>query len=238
MKAILFDLDGTLLPMNTKKFHDLYFSSLGNYFDDLMNKEEFVESVWIATLKMLNDETEKQNKVIFENEFKKHVSDLELYMERFNNYYETEFEVVKGSTSEEPIVKKIIKMLKDKGYLLILATNPLFPLNAVEKRIEWAGLDHEDFVHITHFENSNSCKPNKLYYENILRKFNLESSDCYMVGNDVSDDMVAKNIGLKTFLLTPHILNMTNDEPTWDHEGDYGDLFNWADELPYLEKGQ
>lgn len=235
MRAILFDLDGTLLPMDLKKFEQLYFHSLSNYFKDLVDKDHLIKSVWMSTNKMLTDESNSINRQVFEKEFTNHVSDLDLYMDRFEKYYETDFNIVKASTSMEPLVRDIIDILKDKGYIIVLATNPLFPLKAVEERIKWAGLKKSDFHYISHFENSIACKPRSFYYENILNELSLTSSDCIMIGNDVSDDMKAKDVGLKTFLLTPHILNESVADPNWDYQGDYNDLFNWANSLPTLE---
>lgn len=232
MEAILFDLDGTLLPMDTKVFEKLYFSSLGDYFMDLIEKEKLIEYVWISTKKMLTNDGNKINRVAFEDEFRKYVNNLDEYMVRFNNYYETSFEVVKSSTRSEPLVKDIVNILKLKGYKLVLATNPLFPLNAVEKRIKWAGLSIDDFIHITHFDVSTSCKPRLSYYMEILKEINIPANNCYMIGNDTKEDMVASELGMKTFLVTPNLIQTSEQEKCWNHEGDYVDLYKWANNLP------
>lgn len=74
----------------------------------------------------------------------------------------------------------------------VLAINPIFPRSAVESRIGWAGLDVSDFEYITTYENSWYCKPNPEYYNEILSKLNLQSGECPIVGNDVTEDMVAQ----------------------------------------------
>ena len=53
-----------------------------------------------------------------------------------------------------------IKKLKEMGYPLVLATNPIFPRVATMQRIDWAGLDVEDFELVTVYENFNYSKPN------------------------------------------------------------------------------
>ena len=231
MKAILFDLDGTLLPMDSKIFEKLYFKSLTDYFQDLMPREKLFECVWASTKKMLLNDGKMNNKSVFEEDFINFVEDIELYMNRFMKYYETDFESVKASTKEEPLVSDVVRILKKKGYRLILATNPLFPLKAVEKRIEWAGLDKEDFDHVTHYDISTSCKPNLSYYEEILDKMNIKADECYMIGNDVEEDMIASELGMKTFLVTPNMIKRSDQNKNWNYEGNYLDLYNWASQL-------
>ena len=58
MKAILFDLDGTLLPMNEDQFVKGYFGRLFKFlmphvYDD---KHKFVASVWYGTKAMRMNE--------------------------------------------------------------------------------------------------------------------------------------------------------------------------------------
>lgn len=84
---------------------------------------------------------------------------------------------------------------------------PIFPRSAVESRIGWAGLDVSDFEYITTYENSRYCKPNPEYYNEILSKLNLQSGECPMVGNDVTEDMVAQIVGMNVFLLTDCLIN-------------------------------
>ena len=55
-------------------------------------------------------------------------------------------------------------------------------------RIDWAGLDPEDFKIITTYEDHVYCKPNPEYFRQILEQFELDPSECLMVGNDVEED--------------------------------------------------
>lgn len=235
MKTILFDLDGTLLPMNSEKFEKVYFMTLGKYFEETISKELLIKYIWASTKEMISDKSNLDNKSVFENSFSKYVNNLDFYMNRFTSYYESDFDKVKVSTSIEPLVSKIIKLLKDKGYNLVLATNPLFPLVAVKKRIEWAGLNFDDFIHVTHFEKSTSCKPNLSYYSEILTTLNEKAENCIMIGNDVEEDMVAGKVGMKTFLITPNIIKRNDISKFWDYEGDYNSLYEWANELPVID---
>ena len=96
------------------------------------------------------------------------------------------------------------------GFDLILATNPIFPAIATQSRIRWAGMLPEDFRLVTTYENSHFCKPNPNYYRQILHNLNLQPEECLMVGNDVAEDMVARELGMKVFLLTDCLINRKN----------------------------
>ena len=86
-------------------------------------------------------------------------------------------------------------------------TNPIFPSIATESRIRWAGLEPEDFELYTTYENTGYCKPNPDYYRDILNKLNIQPEDCLMVGNDVTEDMIAASVGTDVFLLTDCMIN-------------------------------
>lgn len=55
-----------------------------------------------------------------------------------------------------------------------------------------------------------------------------------MVGNDVNEDMIVTNIGIKTFLLTDCIINPHNVD-LFDHpQGDFKALYEFIKELPVV----
>ena len=122
-----------------------------------------------------------------------------------------------------------VEKLKREGIRVALATNPIFPSIATEKRIQWAGLRPEDFEFFTTYENSKYCKPNLCYYEELLKQLNVKSEECLMVGNDVGDDMVAEDIGMKVFLLTDCLINKTNKIISDYNNGSFDKLLQFID---------
>lgn len=75
-------------------------------------------------------------------------------------FYEDEFNQAKCTTQPTPLSDMVIKEAKKKGIEVYLATNPIFPRCATMNRIDWAGLDPEDFKIITTYEDHVYCKPN------------------------------------------------------------------------------
>ena len=125
----------------------------------------------------------------------------------FDDYYHKEFQAVQASCGFDARASQIVTYLKNKGVRMALATNPIFPAVATESRIRWAGLERADFEHVTTYENSHHCKPNPDYYRDVLQTMGLSAEECIMVGNDVTEDMVASTLGMQVFLLTDCIIN-------------------------------
>jgi FMN phosphatase YigB (HAD superfamily) len=124
--------------------------------------------------------------------------------------------------------KKIVELLKQKGYDLILATNPIFPPEATMNRMQWPGLRPEDFRHITHYKNSHYCKPNPEYYLEIMKTCGLKPTECMMIGNDVREDMCAGKLGMETFLVTDCLINTQNADITPYRRGSIKDLYDFV----------
>lgn len=233
IKAVLFDLDGTLLPMDQDLFIKTYFGSIAKKMSEYgYVPEEFIKTVWNGTMKMITNNGLKTNEAVFWEEYisvygEKGENDKHLHQE----YYENDFDKNRVTSSFTESSNKLIKKLKEKGVVVILATNPVFPSIATEKRIKWAGMEKEDFALVTTYENSSYCKPNPKYYEEILNKLNLEPEECVMVGNDVSDDMVAGTLGMKVFLLTDCLINSKGLDTEMYPQGNFDDLNKYLDSI-------
>lgn len=235
INTILFDLDGTLLPMDMKAFEKIYFEAMAAYLADLTGPKELVKNIWASTNAMVQNIEDKTNEEVFMEDFKKRINgDIETYKKRFDKFYDTEFLKSKAAVFENEYIKKSVNMLKDKGYNIVIATNPLFPLKAIHHRIRWAGFEPSEFKYISHYEKNHYCKPQVKFYEEILADINKSPEECMMVGNDVQEDLVAGKLGLKTFLIKDHLLHRTEEEIAADYQGSYIDFYDFVKELPNL----
>ena len=209
IKTILFDLDGTLLPMDQDLFLKAYFGGLVKALvPHGYDGETIVKSIWAGTAAMVKNDGTRSNEAVFWDSFCSFFGpDARSDEPVFQNFYETVFQNVRESCGFDPRAAEAIRDIKAKGYRVILATNPLFPPIATQSRVRWAGLETQDFELITTYDNSSFCKPNLRYYEEILSKCGLHPEECVMVGNDVAEDMVAAKLGMKVFLLTDCLIN-------------------------------
>ena len=209
IKAILFDLDGTLLPMDQDKFIGAYAKALAmRMVQKGYEPKKFGDSLWAGVGSMVKNNGKCLNKDAFWNTFCAIYGESAMNDKPFvDEFYRTEFNQIQTSCGYTPKAKELIDQLKETGVKIVLATNPLFPEMATAHRIRWAGLAPEDFELFTTYDNSTFCKPNLSYYMEILEKIGCKPEECIMVGNDVSEDMIAEQLGMQVFLLTDCIIN-------------------------------
>jgi len=213
--TVIFDLDGTLLRFNQAAFVELYFKKLGKVFADMgMNPEQSMQAVWGGTKAMLLNDGTCLNIVRFWDYFVGAMSltadEKEVVEKNCDEFYTKDFDNVKSvlapnSVGEDNISKKIVHELKQKGYEIVLATNPLFPQCAVETRLSWIGLNLDDFKLVTHYANSSFCKPNLGYYKEVLSKIGKKAEQCLMVGNNPAEDMCASQLGMDVYFVNEYV---------------------------------
>ena len=193
--TVLFDLDGTLLPMDNEEFTKAYFKLLakklvpyGYEAGQLDGSQSNEDAFWEKFASICGEKV---------------LADKPL----FDEFYLKEFQEAKEICGRNPKAALTVQRAKEMGLRVALATNPIFPKVATESRIRWAGLEPEDFELYTSYENIGYCKPNPDYYREIVKRLGVEPEQCLMVGNDVSEDMVAETVGMKVFLLTDCLIN-------------------------------
>lgn len=133
----------------------------------------------------------------------------------FEDFYKNEFPKFDDGIQNKNMIEAV-RILKEKGYRLLLATNPMFPKMATEERIRWAGLNRSDFDVVTTYENASACKPNVAYFQELIEKYNLNIKDCIMVGNDAQEDGVIQKLGIPLYLVNDYLINREEEiHCTW-----------------------
>jgi FMN phosphatase YigB (HAD superfamily) len=221
--------------MDMDEFVQKYFHEMGKMFHDLIDGRVLAKHVMECTELMVKNGEDRRNENVFFTRFSELVDgDLAVYQARFDEFYDTRFLNARSATHQSEFMIKAVKLLQDKGYELVLATNPLFPIKANHHRIHWAGLSPDDFSYISSFESNKYCKPNLEYYREVLSGIDRSAEECMMVGNDALEDMVAAKLGIKTYLIEDHLLNKHNVEIKADHRGRYEDFYVFVQALPDL----
>lgn len=220
IKTFIFDLDGTLLMMDTDHFMKLYFTEMGKHFKGQIEPQTLMNGILKAThLTVMNTE-KRTNETVFWEAFGQVMPEhLTVFKERIEAYYHDGYQKTSQATKQNQDMIEAVKVLKDKGYEVIIATNPLFPQTAIHDRIQWAGFKPHDFKYITSFENNHYCKPQLAFYEEVLMHNDLKAHQCFMVGNDVQEDLIIKALGVKTWLLEECVINRTQEPPVTDYQG-------------------
>lgn len=230
--TILFDLDGTLLPMDQEHFVRRYMQALAGKMAALeLDPELLIASLWKGVKAMMANTGQQTNRQVFWQVIgEAYGQDLTGYIPHFDEFYTCEFDAALAACSPSPLADTCVKILRDKGYTLALATNPLFPPVATHRRMGWAGLSTEDFALITTYDNSHFCKPNPAYFKQVLQALGKTSDQCAMIGNDPVEDGAAAEIGIPVLLVEDVCFkDVDTDLPKI---GDLEQLVLWARQLP------
>lgn len=235
-RTVLFDLDGTLLPMDQEVFAKAYFRTLAEAVGPLgYEPEKLVKAIWTSTAAMVRNDGSKTNEEAFWEDFetifgKRVREDLPA----FNRYYEEGFQKVEQVCGKQPLVQELMEVFHKKNLKPVLATNPIFPHVATYSRIRWAGMQPEEFSYITTYENSTHCKPNPAYYQDIVEQLHLDPSHCLMVGNDTEEDLAAQKTGMQVFIVTDCMIDTKHVDLSSVPHGTFSEMIAYVkDYLTY-----
>ncbi len=231
--AVLFDLDGTLLPMDNDFFVEGYFKLLAKKLSPIgYDSEKLIKGIWHGISAMVKNDGSVTNEEAFWKSFSE-IFGERVYSDKpvFEDFYGNEFRQAKQFCGFSSYAAETVRLVKKKGLKAVLATNPLFPEVATRLRIDWAGLNADDFHTFTVYETSKFCKPNPAYYTELLKRIGEKPENCLMIGNDAYEDMwAAQQAGLSTFLLTDCLINRKNDDISAYRHGDFPALIKFLDE--------
>lgn len=207
--TILFDLDGTLAPFLQDEFVRVYFGALLRRVVPMgYDGEKLVSALWHGVDDMVENDGAVTNRQAFWARFTQELGIQALALENIlEDFYAGEFDEARSCLVEQVDRGPLIRSLRQRGYGVVLATNPIFPAVAVETRLRWVGLTTADFDHVTSYENSRHSKPNPGYYRDILAHIGRRGEECLMVGNNPVDDMAALEAGMAVYLVTDCVEN-------------------------------
>lgn len=232
-KAILFDLDGTLLPMDMQVFTEGYFKDLYKTVDmPQIPAGSFVDAIWKGTYAMMKNDGSMSNHDIFWKTFGTYIDYPTDEMDKkCLGFYANEFKQAKRYTMDNPLAVKAIEIARSKAKKVILATNPIFPMVGQEVRMAWVGLKKEDFDLVTCYEEESYCKPNPKYFEAVLSKMGLEPSECLMIGNDEKEDMLCATMAKLDCYLIEDTMIPCKEHPWTGDRGSFADMVKMLENL-------
>lgn len=233
IKAILFDLDGTLLPMDQEAFTQGYFKELAAVISPLgIDPKTLVKVVWAGTDAMVKNNGQQTNKEVFWNTFAAlSGTDMAVYQPACDRFYTEEFHHAKAFTGANPLAAEAIHLAHNNERKVILASNPIFPLAGHASRLSWIGLKPTDFDMVTSYETDYYCKPNPSYYAAICDRIDIRPDECLMIGNDENEDMyAASSIGMNGYLVTDCLIPAKNYNWTGPR-GTFAEMVNYLKTL-------
>ena len=230
--AVLFDLDGTLLPMDQDEFTRGYFGLLAQKMAPYgYDAKALVDGIWAGTAAMVKNDGSRTNEEVFWDCFARRFGEEALAQRPvFDGFYANEFQGAKRFCPINPQAAQAVREIKGAGCRVALATNPIFPAVGTRSRVRWTGLEPEDFEFCTTYEDCHWCKPSLGYYREVLDRLGLTAGECLMVGNDVGEDMVARELGMEVFLLADCLIDREGKGVDAYPHGGFPELMAfWAD---------
>lgn len=206
IRAVLFDLDGTLLDIDLNAFLGEYFAALGPMIAAMagVSPGEAVSAVEAGTVEMCGDHPGRTNREVFDESFLR-ATGLDLSApenrERVEAFYADHFSALRGASRPHEHATRAVEHARSLGMRVALATNPIFPREAVVERMRWAELTPDAFDLVTSYETSFACKPLPRYFRDIAAGLGVEPPECLMVGDDPVLDLAAADVGMKTYFV-------------------------------------
>lgn len=209
IKAVMFDLDGTLLDCDIDLFLTDYVKLLAETMAPHIPPALLAKQLLASTEVMVrNIDPKTTNREAFNADFFPKVGHRSDDMEpEFERFYRERFPLLQAKAKLRPAARLVAEAAQRRGWDIIVATNPVFPLMAIKERLRWAGVDDLPWRLITSYESMHFCKPNHEYYEEILALIGRRPEECLMVGNDSLEDLAARQIGVWTFLAEDNLID-------------------------------
>lgn len=203
-KALLFDLDGTLIENSMETFLPPYFSALTKKLARWVPPEKLIAQLQSSTRVMMNHDPARTNAEVFAEDFFPKIGvSREQLMPLFDEFYATEYRDLRIFTKPVEGAREILSRALELRHPVVIATAPLFPIGALKERLEWGDLADLPFALITDYETMHSSKPSPAYYLEIATRLKCPAEECVMIGNEVEMDILpARRAGMKTFWIT------------------------------------
>ena len=208
VKALLLDLDDTLLINDWDTFSSHYYALLTEHVAHLCSRDTFMSALYAGTRAMVaNDGGRGSNKDVFMQRFLPHFRDHGPEIVRaLDVFYGQMFDELRQWTQQDPSAPLLVETALRHGLQVAIATQPVFPLSAIQARLRWAGVGVEDhdYAYVACYETLSACKPHARYFDTICEHLGREPGECLMVGDSIDADMPAAQYGLRTFWVMRH----------------------------------
>lgn len=195
IKAVLLDLDNTLIQNPDVAFARGFLSRLEAYFYDVLGlggaSDAFRQALKVLAHGVPNAIRLNRDVILdvlcqsMEGERDSIENTLEAF---YRDVYPTLAHHVK------PVVGAVdlIRSVYDAGYAVVIATNPIYSHEATLARMAWAGLPIDDGLYalVTSADNMHFSKARASYYAEVVARVGVEPDEAVMVGDSIDNDIL------------------------------------------------
>jgi len=208
VKALLLDMDDTLLLNDWDTFSSHYYRLLTDHVAHLTTRDAFMTALYSGTRAMVaNDGSGPSNQDLFLRRFLPHFPECrDEMLSALDQFYGEVFDDLRVWTGQDPAARQMVEAARRHDLQIAIATQPVFPLSAILARLRWAGVSHEQhqFDYVACYEEARACKPHPHYFLTICQHLRRAPEECLMVGDSIDADLPAAECGLRTFWVERH----------------------------------
>jgi FMN phosphatase YigB (HAD superfamily) len=208
-KALLLDLDGTLLDLDGNDFLDDYTRAVAAWMAPLVPPERF-ESVLLeaAIPVMVQSHPDRSNRDVLWEALGRalDIPPARLWS-HFEGFLATDLSRIHPGGAARPGAHRLVAAARRRGLKLAVATMPIYPRVVVDERLRRAGLREVPWD-VVATDEMHSVKPDPAYFREIAGRLGIPPSDCLMVGDDYFQDLPARKAEMATFYVGPELFGL------------------------------
>jgi FMN phosphatase YigB (HAD superfamily) len=207
IRAILLDLDDTLITTHSESFFPDYVALMAKRLAALVQEEATLSALRSGVRQAsANLDPLKTAEEAFMAAFLEMVNrPPEEVRKAFETFYTVDFPSMRGRITPRPQAVRLLDWLFSHDYIVVVATNPVTPESTIRQRMAWGEIPIEryPFTLVTTLETMHFTKPNPEYYDEILARAGARPEEALMVGDDWERDIAGPiSAGLSTFWVT------------------------------------
>ena len=236
-KTLLLDLDNTLLGNEMDAFIPAYLQALARCMSPYADPRLLAKTLMTATSLMVQNQLPNLTLMeVFDAAFYPalHLNKADVQT-TIDGFYAQDFPRLRNLTTQKPEAVRLVKQALESGYQVGVATNPLFPLAAIQQRLAWAGLpaNQNNFSLIPSYSSFHFAKPNPAYFAEFLAQMGWPEGPIVMVGDEADMDIIgARQLGIAAFWI-PALPDASWSGPGAEPpRGRLEDVLTWLESAP------
>lgn len=237
IKAVLLDLDDTLLCANTDAFVREYLRIMDEFFTQRWGTVQVSQAIVNGARRIMTNQPRSiecvNSKVMVEALIESTGQPDDHIQAAFDEFHQSVHSVLQQYTEPVADAPALVQYLEEQGYAVVIATNPIYPADATYQRLEWAGLPPADsYALVTHSGNMHFAKPDPAYYAEIVARIGVEPDEAVMIGDSLRNDIEpAARLGMNTY----YIPFESNTTPETTSAGTLRDFYVQVAEYGWLD---
>lgn len=217
---VLFDLDGTLVPLPRDQYEPALFHNVSGMFRREFPNQPVAEAMKRAALGSFQDDTGLEtNEARLRRLLRQEIGDLgDEVLAALEKHYVTDFNRISELIQDQSVADEALSLVEACGGIPVLATNPIMSAAGIHARLGWVGVSPDRFRLITTYDKFHFTKPDPRFYQELMELLRAEPSQCIMIGNDTDEDMeAARQAGMDTYLVTDYVMDRRGSIEQYRH---------------------